>query len=25
VGTNDGISADAGFISTIAYRWTVGR
>ncbi len=25
VGTNDGISADAGFISTIAYRWTIGR
>jgi hypothetical protein len=25
VGTDDGISADAGFISTIAYRWTIGR
>ena len=25
VGTNDGISADAGFISTIAYRWTIGE
>jgi hypothetical protein len=25
VGTGDGISADAGFISTIAYRWTIGE
>ena len=25
VGTNQEISFDAGFISTIAYRWTLGR
>ena len=25
VGTDDGISFDAGFISTIAYRWTIGE
>ena len=25
VGTADGISFDAGFISTIAYRWTIGE
>lgn len=25
VGNNDGISIDAGFISPIAYRWTIGE